>query len=406
MVGLISNDLRSNSTYCQPFILQPEIGILGFLLSRSQRDVRLLVQFKTEPGNLGGAQLSPSFQCTESNYRGLHGGVIAPFREIFTQEQPECTLLDSLQSEQGTRFINKYNRNTVIVVDPANIDLRSPALAAWRWLTVREIGFLLTQDFIFNTDARSVISSLPWVNLTPSARPFSHWLGSDCFGRDLALSFADQPSPARIAAILSWLSAQRESLQLNTSLGPIETLPGWHCSPSGIKSESTECSLSIRYYRVHAEDREVAQWTQPLVAAESEGLNLLVTQQNAGVLRFAVRLSTEPGFANFAQLSTTEVLPPGSSTSLPLLPQLIAEIKRVDPTHQAVIFDCKMSEEGGRFYQNINRYVVLHLPAEVMYPKSDDLIWLTLGEIEAIKQNPGIFTNEFRSTLSFFVSYL
>lgn len=68
-------------------------------------------------------------------------------------------MTDVLQSEQGTRFIDKYNRNMVVAVPVDSIDLDLPDLLAWRWLPIEVIGRLITQDFLLNTDARSVLSS-------------------------------------------------------------------------------------------------------------------------------------------------------------------------------------------------------------------------------------------------------
>ena len=93
----------------QPFILQPEIGILGFLATPGPRGAphgpRLLVQAKTEPGNVGAVQLAPSFQCTPSNYTARHGGTPAPFLAHFTAPPGGAIRSDLVHSEQGTRFL-------------------------------------------------------------------------------------------------------------------------------------------------------------------------------------------------------------------------------------------------------------------------------------------------------------
>ncbi len=392
----------------QPFILQPEIGILGFLLERTANEIKLLVQAKTEPGNCGGTQLSPSFQCTESNYRGLHGGPVAPFRSIFAGHNIGNPISDSLQSEQGTRFVDKYNRNTIIEVDVGDIDLSDPAMAAWRWLTISEIGLLLTQDLIFNTDARSVIATASWRDLHPQGQPFSRWRNREDFGALLATSFHTTLTLDRREVILAWLSTQRAKLQISSRIQPLNSLPGWRVTPEGIEplNPNPHSQVAIRYYRVHAQDREVASWTQPLVTSDTEGRVLLVAQEREGILRFALNLSVEPGFANLAQLSATYQTFPGEIDHHDPTDAIIAQSKALAPDHEPIIFDCRMSEEGGRVFQDINRYLVLHLPSNFEQPKTSDLLWLTLAEIEEIKQEPGVFTNEFRSLLSLFVRYI
>jgi len=405
VVGFAATLPGLKTTRTQPYILQPEVGILGFLLCRSGNEIKLLVQAKTEPGNCGGNQLSPSFQCTESNYRGLHGGISAPFRNIFADHKTGNPIFDSLQSEQGTRFVNKYNRNTIIEVNADDVDTESPSKAAWRWLSIPEIGFLLTQDLIVNTDARSVIATANWHVLHPEGQPFARWQDQGGFEASLAQSFYTSLAPHRRAEILNWLTTRREPQKIVTHIQPLNDLEGWNVTSEGIEPATQNSGMAIRYYQVYARDREVPSWTQPLVTSETNGLVLLVIQKRDAVLRFALRLSSEPGFANFSQLSATHQNFPGEVDGIDPSVPLLAQSKALAPDHQAIIFDCQMSEEGGRFFQDINRYLVLHLPDAFEHPESPEILWLTLAEIEAVKQEQGVFTNEFRSILSLFVRY-
>jgi oxidase EvaA len=47
-----------------------------------------------------------------------------------------------------------------------------------------------------------------------------------------------------------------------------------------------------------------------------------------------------------------------------------------------VLFDTKQSEEGGRFYHEQNRNVILLLEDNIELGEQDDFIWLTLGQIK------------------------
>ena len=91
---------------CQPFILQSEIGILGFLLQHRDGVSYVLVQAKVEPGNIGYAQLAPSVQATQSNYERVHGGLETVFLDWFLGPRPGIILDDFLQSEQGASSVN------------------------------------------------------------------------------------------------------------------------------------------------------------------------------------------------------------------------------------------------------------------------------------------------------------
>ncbi len=47
-----------------------------------------------------------------------------------------------------------------------------------------------------------------------------------------------------------------------------------------------------------------------------------------------------------------------------------------------VLFDTKQSEEGGRFYHEQNRNVILLLDEGIELDERDDFIWLTLGQVK------------------------
>ncbi len=168
----------------QPIIDQPEIGILGFALCERDGVPGIVVQAKTEPGNVGISQLAPTFQCTESNYKALHGGTPAPFLDWFSGVDARQVVSNGLQSEQATRFLGKRNRNLVVEVDEARThDLPE----AWRWIAMDDICDAILTDDLFNTDARSVLVSSAWNRLVRGRAPFTR--RNDDLSAALALSF-------------------------------------------------------------------------------------------------------------------------------------------------------------------------------------------------------------------------
>lgn len=157
---------------------------------------------------------------------------------------------------------------------------------------------------------------------------------------------------------------------------------------------------------MQAEDREVSHWTQPLVTSGSLGLVLLVARLQQGVLKFGTKLSPEPGFKNGAQLSVTLQIFPGERQREGVIEELCARVEASAAERAQVVFDCQLSEEGGRFSQEINRYVVMVLPEGCSAPDEENLSWLSLAEISDLKRESGVFTNEFRSILSLLLAYL
>lgn len=109
-----STNFAEETHCCQPIINQPEVGILGFLVQKREGILQFLVQAKIEPGNVSGVQIAPTLQATLSNYSRVHHGKNQPFLEYFLECDHSQVLYDQLQSEQGSRFLKKRNRNMIV----------------------------------------------------------------------------------------------------------------------------------------------------------------------------------------------------------------------------------------------------------------------------------------------------
>ena len=147
-------DSDITSSWQQPIIYQPEIGILGFLTRIDNGVRKFLVQAKMEPGNLNQIQISPTVQATHSNYSAVHRGKIPPYLEYFLNATEHTVLCDRLQSEQGARFFRKQNRNMIVEI---NHELE--IFDDFFWLDYAELTKLFEIDNFLNMDSRSVLSN-------------------------------------------------------------------------------------------------------------------------------------------------------------------------------------------------------------------------------------------------------
>ena len=122
------------------------------------------MQAKIEPGNINQVQLSPTFQATKSNYMQVHRGEKPYYCDYFLSNKYEV-IFDQLQSEQGSRFIKKRNRNIIIEVED-----EVPVYENFRWISLDEIFQLLRIDNILNMDTRTVLSGLLSINNDQKAK--------------------------------------------------------------------------------------------------------------------------------------------------------------------------------------------------------------------------------------------
>src|SRR5690606_33995257 len=101
---------------------------------------------------------APTVQATLSNYQQVHGGRATPFLELFTDTKG--LLEDVLGSEQGDRFLNKFNRNCKRLFEQS-FSVGDHA-GQFSWISNAELKAHLRRDYSVNTDARSVLVSGSW----------------------------------------------------------------------------------------------------------------------------------------------------------------------------------------------------------------------------------------------------
>ncbi|CAN5455842.1 NDP-hexose 2,3-dehydratase family protein [soil metagenome] len=355
----------------QPFIEQREIGTLGFIARPRGGSLDLLVHAKAEPGNVGIVQLAPTCQATASNRDRVHGGGLPPFSSYFDNIEGDI-LSDTLQSEHGSRFLGKRNRNIFVVDD---VDADGPL---HRWIPLELFKTLLGIDFLVNTDARSVLCCTNWRVL--SAR--GHGDRSD-FGSALRASVEREPRPEIFQEALARLDRLKQAAP-TVERRPIENLSGWTFNANDAVTMTND-RLTLRHIRVHCATRETHEWDQPILHTLEEQIVELLCRSRDGVLEFAFRPQWEPGLVSGAELGPTFFRRPA------------------EPITQGIIrARVRQSDEGGRFYRTTTDYRIVEITQTA---DEDQFLWVRLSEVQAAMP-AGIFNNEARSALSVILAHL
>ncbi|MBY0401475.1 NDP-hexose 2,3-dehydratase family protein [Myxococcota bacterium] len=378
-----------------PIIDQPEIGLLGFVVCPSADGPRWLLQAKSEPGSVDYVQVGPTVQATESNYKRRHGGSPTRYFDLF-HDARNPALVDVPQSEQGSRFLGKFNRNAIRLVSES-FDSAHPS---WRWFDSDAVKQALRTDFLINTDSRSVMVCSPWRLLCGEEGPFG---GSevgigDVGGRSessdlvaaLRHSYSSSSSPARTKQILAGLRAEEAGNDLDVRRTPLEALAGWEIDDRRIFSREEFHDVEVENYAVRAPGREVERWQQPLLKVTRQHVAGLVLQRRGGRLETFLRFAREPGFGRSVELGP-------SYQSDGTNPRWVEELA----LEQALprILSVRQSDEGGRFMQSIIDYAIHVVDASPALP-SEGGVWVDLAELEALCRISGVVTNEGRSAVS------
>lgn len=387
----------------QPLIYQPEIGILGFLVQKNAGRMHVLVQAKPEPGNIGLVQAAPSVQATESNYKRLHQGKETSFLDYFLGMRDVVVHADTLQSEQGTRFLGKYNRNMIVEL-PAHAALHE--CDAYRWVPVEELCALLAMDFQINTDARSVLVCAPWSLLVPSGRPFSRWQKKSGLGEALFRSY-EAPEHLHVSTdeeIAGRLRHMRESFPFAVRVISLSYAQEWMAGRVPVLSGPCG-SFEVRHFQIRTSEREVDFWDQPLIASIEEGVAVLLAREINGVLHFLFRCSAEIGFRECFQYGPSIQSSGGVPAIVAGLDQeddaLRAALQRAEP-----LLTSLHSDEGGRFYRCVSRYSIMLLDSAEEVSSAESMSWMSLRQIERFSRQKGFFSNEARSVISMLLAYL
>lgn len=372
IVGIdVQTDYANNHHWRQPIILQPEVGYLGILTKEINGVLYCLMQAKIEPGNVNCVQISPTLQATKSNYSRVHSGKSPNYLEYFVNAKPENIILDQLQSEQGARFMRKRNRNIIIKVDE---DV--PVLEDFRWMTLGQIKELMHHDNMVNMDTRTVLSGL---KISDYITPLDGMRGMSQFGKDMVLSARTNHSHITTRDHLSWLTNLKARYDLLVNHCPVLDMPGWKKTETEIVRDD-EKYFKIIGVNVTISNREVASWCQPLVQPMQQGLCAFIIKKINGVYHFLVQAKLECGNFDVMELAPTVQCLTGN---IPTDPQQQPEFYQyvMNARQEQIVFDTLQSEEGGRFFKEQNRNIMIEAGDDFPLEIPERFTWMTLRQI-------------------------
>lgn len=359
----VQTTFAGTRSWSQPIINQPEVGFLGLIAKEIDGVLHFLMQAKMEPGNINMIQLAPTLQATRSNYMRVHQGKSPPFLEYFRDNPSRRVLVDVLQSEQGGRFLRKRNRNIIIEVP---LDQELPASEDYLWLTLGQISRLLNRNNVINMDARTVLSCISY-----------HRCGSAGSGspKTAALHTEDE--------ILAWFTEMKCRFDLQVCQIPLAQVERWNRDEMRIFHE-TGNYFEVIAVKVEADNREVPAWTQPLIKPCREGLIALVMKMFGEIPHFLIQAKVEPGNFDVVEMAPTVQCLTGNYKRVapeqhpPFLDYVLTAPK------SRILYDTLQSEEGGRFFREENRNLIVLADEDLPSPIPDNYIWVSYEQLKTL----------------------
>lgn len=376
----------------QPVILQPEIGYLGILCKEFGGVMYFLMQAKIEPGNVNKIQISPTIQATKSNFTQKHGGARPAYLDYFLHASRYEIVVDQIQSEQSSRFYKKRNRNILIRVEE---DV--PVLPSHCWMTLGQIKRLMRENNLVNMDTRTVLSCIPFSKLQLPE-----------LGRlELADGFEDKPlfrsafvGEGRncLPEVYQYINNFKMFSEGTPRFLPLHELDDWEYRDGELVCRKpfpfkvTFCDISI-------EGREVRHWAQPLFEAVGIATFGLLCCEEGSVLKFVVKAAPEVGCFDGVELGPTV-----QREAVSMVQQEDTVIDSFFDAHlqtgEGVCFDHLLSEEGGRFYHEQNRNILLRVKREELPPLPEGYFLLDYKTLNELVQINNTLNIQLRNLLS------
>lgn len=376
---------------CQPIILQKEIGLLGIICQEINGVMHFLMQAKIEPGNINKIQLSPTIQATKSNFTQKHGGARPLYLEYFEQASRYEIVVDQIQSEQSSRFYKKRNRNILIRVDE-----EIPLSASHKWMTLKQIKMLMRVDNLVNMDTRTVLSCIPYCKLQLSLEQRAELKGL-CSDYRLYRSVFEQSTDNILPELYQYINNYKMFEDSNGTRVPLHHLEGWVMEDNKIACKRPY-PYQVIFCDIAIEGREVKRWTQPLFEAMGVATFGLICSEQNGVMKFLVRAIPELGCFDGLELGPTvqkEAVPMSDYEDTAIDQFFFDRLAR----GKGVVFDHLLSEEGGRFYHEQNRNVLMQVQEELP-PMPGGYFWVDYWTLNELVQINNTLNIQLRNLLS------
>ena len=368
----------------QPILLQAEIGYLGILCKPIGGVLHFLMQAKIEPGNVNCIQLSPTIQATKSNFTQQHGGKKPAYLEWFLEAKPENILVDQIQSEQSSRFLKKRNRNIIVMLSEGD---EVEVLPSHKWMTLGQIKALMRVPNIVNMDTRTVLSCIPYALLKKP--PF-------CGDSPLLKSVFSDPNRSEIVSVYRFINDLKMFDESRREVADLMSLSSWKMDDNGF-SCTEPYPFRVVFCDIAIEGREVRHWCQPLFEAMGKATFALVYSDDGGKREFLVKVTPEIGCFDVAELGPSfqrEAVWHGREDAVSQFVQ-----NRIQ-TGDGVVFDNLLSEEGGRFYHEENRNLLIAVHKEDLPALPAGYFWCDYATLNALNTVNNVLNIQLRNLLS------
>jgi oxidase EvaA len=310
-----------------------------------------------EPGNINKIQLAPTVQATKSNYSGAHGGSKVPYIEYFLKLR---NIEKYNQSEQGFRYLKKYNSNILI----KNIK-KIKKKENFYWFSKNEIKKLIYKKNMINMDTLSVLSSI------------------------LKKNNKDNPVNNKLK-IVKWLKILDQRFYIKTQIVKLSVLKDWNFNSKNIVHRNKK-HFSIIGVDVKASRREVNSWSQPIIQGKKTAFAGFLKSKINDTDHYLCRYIIKPGLKNSVigcTINTSDISEFNKNNIFNKIEKkFYKEYFTLKKNKANIIFDNILSDEGGRFYQCQVRCMITSVNYKEVKDIPNNYMWLSYNQVNEMIKN-------------------
>ena len=347
-IKVLSNFYKRN--WEQPIIIQNEIGILGII--KNKKTNKYLLQAKVEPGNINKLQIAPTVQATKSNYNRVHGGQKVPYIDFFLKYK---NLNIFNQSEQGFRYLYKFNSNILI-----KIKKKITKKKEFYWFSKKQIKELVKEKNLVNMDTISILSTF------------------------ISKLKVNNPINSN-KTINEWIKKNDSIYFISTKIVNLSKLKEWSIKLKKIIHKKNK-HFSIIGIDVKTNKREISNWSQPILKGKKMAFAGFIKTNINNTNHYLCRYLVKPGLKKSSigcTVNTSDLSIINKNTDLDKIEKkFIKEYFFSKKNRKNIIYDNILSDEGGRFYNCQIRYMIslfdykeiLTLPKNYMFLSHNQIV--------------------------------
>jgi NDP-hexose 2,3-dehydratase len=196
--------------------------------------------------------------------------------------------------------------------------------------------------------------------------------------------------------IISWFTNLKMHASLEVNKCNLNEVNDWIINDNSV-SHSSGKYFEVLGVKCKVGNREMAEWYQPIIRQREEGIIGFIVKEINGVLHLLVQAKMEAGNFDILEMAPTVQCITGSYSN----PEYNVEYLDFFLNNKSNLhYDVLQSEEGGRFFQEQNRNMVIEIEKDQLTEINSNFIWMTFRQVKEFIKFNNYFNIEARSLLA------